>query len=846
LPSTVALLAAFLLSGASGLVYEVVWARQIALLAGGTAHASQAVLATFFVGLMAGAFLFGRRAARARDGRRFYARLELGIAAAGALSGVVLAALRGPAAAASSGADGAGSAAIALGITLAACLPATLLMGATFAAVARALEPATQVHGEALLGRAYAVNTMGAVLGSVGGAFVALPALGVRGTLAAAIAGNLAAAGLARASVRGEARMVPAAAPEAPPAPRLPVPLAAALALSGFAAISLEVVALRVLAVTLKDTVYTFAVAVAAYIAGAAATAALLGRRQQPTSLPPALTLALAALLSALWLPTLRLGERMVGALVDPGAGFAYGVSVEALVALLLAAPAAVPTTWVFLTLAAHPAVGTPAAGAGKATAWNGLGCALAPLAAAMVLLPAGGTVALAAVGVAALAVAALGFMPEGTRRTKGATVAMLGAAAVVVFAVRGGLHGWTVTPGWRLVFTQEGASVAVSIEESDAGQRRLRTNNNFTEGGDAASISQIRQGMFPTLLAPDARRVLVLGVGSGITLAGSVAGLPDARFDAVELIPEIRRAVGAFARSNGGVGERPNVTLHVADARTFAAHAARAGERYDLVVGELFHASQAGTGALYAREHFRTVASLLNAGGLFCQWLPLHETPPAQVRTIVRTFFRVFPHGTAIFGSWTMSTPILGLVGSATPLVLDLTATAQRLTAPPERAARAAASEIARLPETVAAFIAPAEALRRWAGDGPENSDDRPELELGAPRGRAPETPPDNVMALLEVWQPPDALVHWGPWQRRDDVVAAQGAIAAYFRGTFAWMHEDLGRAEADLRRAYELGPTLPFTGRALQDLATNWRMVGRPERERALLAWLEARAAR
>jgi hypothetical protein len=145
-----------------------------------------------------------------------------------------------------------------------------------------------------------------------------------------------------------------------------------------------------------------------------------------------------------------------------------------------------------------------------------------------------------------------------------------------------------------------------------------------------------------------------------------------------------------------------------------------------------------------------------------------------------------------------------------------------------------------------VAAFIAPAEALRRWAGDGPENTDDRPELELGAPRGRAPETPPDNVMALLEVWQPPDAIVHWGPWERRDEVVAAQGAIAAYFRGTFAWMHDDLGRAEADLRRAYELAPTLPFTGRALHDLATNWRMVGRPERERALLAWLEARAAR
>ena len=92
-----------------------------------------------------------------------------------------------------------------------------------------------------------------------------------------------------------------------------------------------------------------------------------------------------------------------------------------------------------------------------------------------------------------------------------------------------------------------EGAGATVSIEESPAGLRRLRTNNNFTEGGDAASISQIRQGMMGTLFARDARRVLALGVGSGITLAGAVAGLPEARFDAVELIPEIRGAVGAF-----------------------------------------------------------------------------------------------------------------------------------------------------------------------------------------------------------------------------------------------------------------------------------------------------------
>ncbi len=70
------LLLAFGLSGASGLVYEVIWTRQLATLVGATAHASQAVLATFFAGLMAGAFVLGGRVARARDGARAYAALD--------------------------------------------------------------------------------------------------------------------------------------------------------------------------------------------------------------------------------------------------------------------------------------------------------------------------------------------------------------------------------------------------------------------------------------------------------------------------------------------------------------------------------------------------------------------------------------------------------------------------------------------------------------------------------------------------------------------------------------------------------------------------------------------------
>jgi spermidine synthase len=541
------------------------------------------------------------------------------------------------------------------------------------------------------------------------------------------------------------------------------------------------------------------------------------------------------------------------------GGSFVATVSAEFMVALVLAAPIAIPTTWLYLTLAtrassAGRATPDTASGAAKASAWNGVGCAIAPLFSSLWALPAVGTLGLAAAAILALAAvaAAMAVAPPGRARAVGSSpppradrarvMGVLALAIVPFFLVREGLYDWIVTPGWRLVWKQEGAGASVSVEESPDGLRRLRTNNNFTEGGDAGGVSQIRQGLLPTLLAPEARRVLLLGVGSGITLAGAVAGLPEGSFDAVELLPEIGRAVGMFGRTHGGIERHPRVKLHVADARSFAAHAAVRGERYDLVVGELFHAAQAGTGALYSREHFASVARLIGAGGLYCQWLPLHETPTAEVRTVVRTFFRVFPHGGAFLGGWNLRTAILGLVGTEKPLELDFGATQSRLRAPAERAARARSSEIDRLEETLATFVADADGMRAWAGPGRENTDDRPELELGAPRGYRDTLGPENLLALDPIRRPADAWVSYGEPSRKASVLAIQQAVGGLIRGVDAWSRRDLDRAEIELKTALTEAPTFAPPRSILRVLPEAWNMAGKPDRAAALATWLAA----
>src|SRR5437867_4148271 len=69
----------FFLSGATGLLYEIVWMRQLILVFGSTTHAVSAVLSAFMLGLALGSFAFGRAADRGVRLVRLYGLLEIGV-----------------------------------------------------------------------------------------------------------------------------------------------------------------------------------------------------------------------------------------------------------------------------------------------------------------------------------------------------------------------------------------------------------------------------------------------------------------------------------------------------------------------------------------------------------------------------------------------------------------------------------------------------------------------------------------------------------------------------------------------------------------------------------------------
>jgi MFS family permease len=81
----VIILLCFFLSGVAGLIYEVVWAKYLALFLGNTAQAHTLVLATFMGGLALGSYLFGRLADKVESRLGLYGWLEIGIGICGFL-----------------------------------------------------------------------------------------------------------------------------------------------------------------------------------------------------------------------------------------------------------------------------------------------------------------------------------------------------------------------------------------------------------------------------------------------------------------------------------------------------------------------------------------------------------------------------------------------------------------------------------------------------------------------------------------------------------------------------------------------------------------------------------------
>ena len=739
--------AIFFASGAAGLGCQMVWTRQLGTGLGHELPALLAVVAAFFGGMTLGAAILDAPIARASRPVRWYAGLEilLGlwtlatawlIPPVNALCLDIIGIEPGPFR----------HALVTGALPFLALLPATFAMGATLPAVERIVAPLT---GDGrCVGGLYAANTFGALVGVMLGTHLLVPTLGFRATLwtlgtVDLFGGALLLAWIAPTvthSVKPDRRPAAQNSENVLSCRRL----AATLFTTGLLGIGYEIIGVRALAQVLENTVFTFAAILSVYLLGTAVGAACFQRWLKGSSTRSLLAnlLTATAVSAALGMATLPFARKVVEALRNVlGESAAASFCTELAVAALIFALPTLGMGAMFSLLTQR--LRDAGQGVGRALAWNTGGAALSGIIFGAGLLPLLGLKW-------SLAIAVLGYLAL-LPSVSSLRLAIVVAPVLLVTVLPRDLGLVLLPEGERLIEHREGLLASVTVSASTNGARTLRVDNRFQMGSTAALLPQRRQAHLPLLLHPNPQRALFLGPGTGITL-GAALEHPQLRAEGVELVAEIVAVMSRFAPENQDASHHPRARVSVADARRFVRATSQA---YDVIVADVFHPARDGAGALYSLEHFQAVRRRLEPGGLFCQWLPIHQLDELTLRSIVRTFLEVFPDAHACLLQFNVDIPVLGLIGGTTRLHLRAGQVEER-----------AASVVLRQPLRDAALndtlkllgtlVAGPDSLRAFAKSAPPNTDDRPRVTFSAPRVAAGRSLSGGnlLVSLLGRWQ--------------------------------------------------------------------------------------------
>jgi spermidine synthase len=753
-------------SGACGLVWQMVWTAQFGLVLGHEIVALLSVVAAFFGGIAVGSFLLARRLERTVYPGRWYAGLEALIAGWALVvawaSPHVL-----PLLSQWMGAEPSAlwHWALAFFIPLFALLPATVAMGATLPAMERLLRR-NDTHP---LGSVYAANTAGAMAGLLMAVFFLVPSLGLLGTSLVFAAVNATCALLAwqiwggpfhRDSRLEDAEPSTASKAALKAAPKV---LVLRLFLTGLLGIGYEVLAVRVISQVTENTVYTYAMLLAVFLMGTALGAAVIKRVGATLDVTAErIDRAIGALVVSIFVGGLSLWwADQIYALparwLGPGAAAAVaGECLSGMAAMLLPSMA----MGALFTLLCRQAqqIRMPL---GTALGINNLGSALAPVLVGLLLMPYAGAGLVLFILIA-------GYLALRSIQSWHQPAGWVAAGALLLLAVFAGPLRFVDLPaGGRLLSYREGVMAAVSVVADADGVARLHINNRVQEGSSASGQVETRLAQMPLLLHPSPRTALFLGYGTGYT-ANAAALDPRIQVKAVELLPEVIEAAGIFALKQGAPASASPVATVAADARRYVQSTT---DRHDVIVADLFHPARNGAGSLYTVEHFAAVKSRLAPGGLFCQWLALHQMDIETLSSIVAAFLQVYPNAVAVLASNSLDTPVVGLIARPDQPAWEIETVRTRMSDLSPRMTKAL--KLAKLDDEFAvlgSIIAGPRALKDFARDATLNTDDRPVVTHRAPWvSYAPQESPRNRLAMLMEQLAPQATDVVGPRQAAD-----------------------------------------------------------------------------
>jgi spermidine synthase len=774
------LLAMFVVSGCSALIYEIVWFQLLELVIGSSAVSLAILLGAFMGGMCLGSLVLPRVLPLRQHPLRLFAFLELGVGIFGLLvffgipyAGGLYVAVGG------AGFQGVLVRGVICGICL---LPPTLLMGATLPIIARQAE--TTPKGISWIGFLYGGNIGGAVLGCLLAGFYLLRVHDMSVATYVAASANFAVAAsaflLARTTPHRsfEQRMDDSVAVSG----KADWAVYAAIALSGLCALGAEVVWTRVLSLILGATVYTFAIILAVFLLGLGIGGSLGSALSRRSSQPwrdlgfCQFLLTGAIAWSAYWTTRSFPYWAFDPALSTPW--FNFQVDVFRCVLAVLPAACLWGASFPLALATARGGGQDPARLVGGLYAANTLGGILGSIGFSLVIIAAFGTqrAQQALIGLSAAAgLLMLGPAAWPTHRNfKWQTTAVVLAASILAVML-----AFTVSPVPpsliaygryltrtlaivdaktkapfvpEILYVGEGlnSSVAVSqIPDYMQGMNALLAGRETAGGFRSFHVSgkveasnlpddmrlQRMLGHLSALHHEEPRSVLVVGFGAGVT-AGSFILHPSVRRIVIcEIEPRIPRFISQyFVKENYDVLRDPRVEVVYDDARHYIL---TTQEKFDIITSDPIHPWVKGSAALYTREYFELIKQRLNPGGVISQWAPLYESTEEAVKSEIATFSEAFPNGTIWSNAFVGSYDFV-LIGKNGVPAINLDEFSRRLNRPDHQAVAGSLREVgfASVLDLLATYAGRLADLAPWLASAEINRDRNLRLQYLAGMG--------------------------------------------------------------------------------------------------------------
>jgi spermidine synthase len=741
------LLFLFLFSGLVSLIYEIAWARQLQNIFGSETFSITIILTSFFGGMAIGSMVIARWG-RERDPISLYGVLEIAIGIYTLLFPVFLEFTRHAYLSTTAAfynipfTGGFFKAAISFLILLVPCT----LMGATLPLLSRYAGRQDLFTGKSV-GLLYGMNTFGAVAGTFFSGFWMIGALGLSATVRTAAIVNLVIGFCALALSRlrsGEPYITVRAEDRAKPKDNLARFILWIYGISGFCALALEVFWTRAIMQVFNGSTYAFSSILIVFLAGSAIGSLVASVNVHRTSSP------------ALWL---ALGQIAIGTLVFitlfiipaefvtyswltkalPPTWTARSLSILITSGILVFVPALfIGALFPLVVQMVSPSPADTGFEVSRIYAANTAGSILGSFCAGFFLIPVLGVRnSLVIIALTEVIIGLLLFLKVAKSPAwwKLAIIGLFLVAAVAGFrTIPANLFNANAPKGYQRMFHKEDATADVSVYTggfNEVPAKVIRVNNYEvtieTQGYGMCLLK--REGHLPCLLHPQPDSVLVIGLGSGITLS-SAASHGCRHVDCIEIVPAQKDAINCFTAENGDIASDPRVNIITADGRSFVESTKN---RYDVIIGDLFNASAAGTGNLFAVDHFEACRRRLKPGGIMVQWLRPTQMFENGFKTAIRSMAAVFPNVELWTGYIDPYNCLVGVVASLEPLKVDLKELQARID-------HRNSALLASCGYEDALFLASQRQMdnaqiRTYAGAGECNTYDRPLIEFMVPK---------------------------------------------------------------------------------------------------------------